>query len=132
MHFFNNDELANLKKYLYYSYIHDSKVQSVDYDAETRILKISSFNPIYNVKIDFIFKDVKINLLINCIGFGKRKTILSLTVEEDFSYLKEFTSICGDYLNDSIYMVFQMFSGDEWHIVSKSVSIESEECISLS
>ena len=61
MHFFNNDELANLKKYLYYSYIHDSKVQSVDYDAETRILKISSFNPIYNVKIDFIFKEQKLS-----------------------------------------------------------------------
>lgn len=56
---------------------------------------------------------------------GDRETILSLTAEEDVSYFQNCTKVCGDVLCDSVYLLLQMFSGDELHVVSKAVIIES-------
>ena len=53
-----------------------------------------------------------------------RETIISLTAEEDFSYLQNYNIKHSEYMEDSLYLLFQMFSGDELHIVSKEVIIE--------
>lgn len=56
---------------------------------------------------------------------GDRTTVLSLTVEEDFSYLQNHQLLkqCK-YTKDDLYFLVQMFSGDELHIVSKEVIAE--------
>ena len=52
------------------------------------------------------------------------QTILSLTVEENFSYLQRHIQNYRESMDDFLYLLFQMFSGDEWHIVSGEVTVE--------
>lgn len=47
-----------------------------------------------------------------------------MTAEEDFSYLENYLMKRSEWTEDSLYMVFQMLSSDELHIVSKEVMIE--------
>lgn len=48
-------------------------------------------------------------------------------MEEDFTYLKKYLSDCDESVDSNLYLLFQMFSGDELHIVSKEVIIEIAE-----
>lgn len=121
---FNNNEAEELKALLYDSYIHDAKLESVRYECSEDSLKVEAFNPIFNVKIDLTFCDVGIALAIRGNDLGSRETILSLTAEEDFSYLQNYIQKCSESIEDSLYLLFQMFSGDELHIVSREVIVE--------
>ena len=73
------------------------------------------------------FIGIGIALTIKGDWSGNRETIISLTVEEDSSYLQNYLLKHGEYTEDSLYLLFQMFSGDELHIVSKEVIIEIAE-----
>ena len=71
-----------------------------------------------------IFLNIDITLAIKGNEHGSRETILSLTVEDDFSYLQNYIPNRCEGVEDSLYLLFQMFSGDELHIVSKEVIAE--------
>lgn len=121
---FDKNNAEQLKEFLYSSCVHDAKLENIRYDYEENIIKVNLFNSIFKVKIDLTFYDIGISLAIKGENFGNRETIISLTIEEDFSYLPiDFSKYTG--LDEtSIYLLFQMFSGDELHIVSKEVIIE--------
>lgn len=121
---FDKSETKELKELLYNSCIHDAKLESVRYERGEDCLKVEAFNPIFNVKIDLTFRDVGIILMIGDNGLGSRETIISLTAEEDFSYLQNYIQKYSESIEDSLYLLFQMFSGDELHIVSKEVIVE--------
>lgn len=121
---FNKCNTKELIALLYNSSIHDAKIDSIIYEYGKEILKIEAINPIFNTKINLTFHDILIALAIKNNGFGSRETIISLTVEEDFSYLQEYLLKCDKNIDDSLYLLFQMFSGDELHIVSKKVIVE--------
>lgn len=121
---FDRSQMGELKDYLYHSDIHDAQIETFRYDREGRILTVETVNPIHNVRIDMIFKEVKVFLSISGNEFGRRETILSLTVEEDYSCLQNCAQVCGDCFDDSLYLLFQMFSGDELHIICEKVFIE--------
>ena len=124
---FDKSQIEALKEYLYYSYVHDANIETISYDRGKKIFEIRIFNPIYKSKINLIFEGVKIILSISGNELGNYNTILSLTAEEDFSYIQNCTKIYGDYFVDSLYLLFQMFSGDELHIVAKNVFVEDEQ-----
>lgn len=124
---FERFQIESLKDYLYHSYIHDATIETTSYDREKKILTIKTFNSIYGEGLNLIFGEVKVVLSISGNNPGSRDTIISLTAEEDYSYLKNCTKVCGDSLFDSMYLLFQMFSGDELHIISENVSIENVE-----
>lgn len=88
---------------------------------------IRAVNSIYGECINFFFNEVNNILFVSGNEMGSRETIISLTVEEDCSYRSIFTNMCSDCLSNSIYLLFQMFSGDELHILSKNVLIDSVE-----
>ena len=121
---FNKNNIKELKEFLYNSYDHDAKLKNAKYDSGEDSLKIELFNPIFEVKITLTFHNIGIAFAVKGEWTGSRETIISLTVEEDFSYLQNYLLKHSDYMEDSLYLLFQMFSGDELHIVSKEVVVE--------
>lgn len=121
---FKRSQIEGLKNYLYHSNVHDAKIEDYRYDRKQRIISIQAVNPIYGVRIYFTFEKAKAVLFICGNWHGSCDTIISTTVEEDYSRLQNCIQICGDSQNDYLYLVFQTFSGDELHIVSQEVSIE--------
>lgn len=121
---FNKNNTKELKEFLYDSYIHDAKLENVQYNCREDSIKIELFNPIFDVKLDLTFLNIGVALAIKGEWSGSRETIISLTVEEDSSYLQNYLLKHSEYMEDSLYLLFQMFSGDELHIVSKEVIVE--------
>ena len=121
---YKKNNIKELKEFLYSSYVHDAKLKNINYDCSEGNIKIELFNPIFDVKIDLTFLDIGITLTVKGEWSENRGTILSLTAEEDFSYLQNYLIKHSECMEDSLYMLFQMFSGDELHIVSKEVIIE--------
>ena len=121
---YNKNNTKELKDFLYNSYVHDAKLENIKYDCREDNIKIELFNPIFNVKIALTFLDIGITFTIKGEWSGNRETIVSLTAEEDFSYLQNYLLKHNKCMEDSLYLLFQMFSGDELHIVSKELIIE--------
>lgn len=121
---YKKSNIRELKEFLYNSCVHDAKLKNINYDCSEGNIKIELFNPIFDVKIALTFLDIEIMLMVKGEWCENRETIISLTSEEDFSYLQNYLIKHGESMEDSLYMLFQMFSGDELHIVSKEVIIE--------
>ena len=121
---YNKNNIKELKEYLYNSYVHDAKLKNIKYDCMEDRVEIELFNPIFDVKILLTFLNIGITFSVKGDWSGNRETISSLTAEEDFSYLQNYLIKHSEYMEDSLYLLFQMFSGDELHIVSKEVIIE--------
>ena len=120
---YNKDNVKGLKELLYNSYVHDAELENAEFDFKEDSIKITLFNPIFGAKINFTFLNIETALTIKGDWQGERTTVVSLTVEEDFSYLQKYLPNHGEYM-DSLYLLFQTFSGNELHIVSKEVIVE--------
>lgn len=118
---FNKNNEKELKKFLYNNYIHDSKLEKFYYDCNEDSIQIELWNPIFGGQINLAFFDISIVLARKGDWIGDRTTILSLTVEEDFSQLQNSNLDNNEYKENSLYLMFQTFSGAELHIVSKEV-----------
>ena len=122
---FDKNNIKELKELFYNSCVHDAKLKNVIYKYGKNSIKVELFNPTFNIKIALIFHNVVIAFTIKGKAHGSQETIISLTAEEDFSYLQTYLPKCGECIqDDSLYLLFQMFSGDELHIVSKEVMVE--------
>ena len=121
---FNKSNIKELKDFLYNSYAHDAKLENVKYKSGEDSIKIELYNPIFEVKSDLTFRNIGIVLAFKGDWIGNRETILSLTVEEDFSYLQTYLTNYNECNDNSLYLLFQMFSGDELHIVSREITVE--------
>ena len=121
---YDKGNLRDLKELLYNSYVHDAKFKNIQYQCGEDNIKIELINPIFNVKIILIFHGIEIAFAIKGDKYGSSETIISLTVEEDFSYLKTYLPKNSECMESCLYLLFQMFSGGELHIVSKGVDIE--------
>ena len=122
---YNKNNTKELKEFLYNSYVHDAKLENIKYDCREDSIKIELFNPIFDVKIALTFLDIGIAFAMKGEWSENRETISSLTAEEDFSYLQNYLLKPSKYMEDSLYLLFQMFSGGELHIVSKEVIVEN-------
>ncbi len=121
---YNKSNIKELKDYFCHSCVHDAKLKNIKYDYGEDTVKIELFNPIFDIKINLTFLNIGIMFAIKGDWSENRETIISLTAEEDFSYLQNYNIKHSEYMEDSLYLLFQMFSGDELHIVSKEVIIE--------
>lgn len=124
MPLFDKCHIKELQEILYYSHIHDAKLESVRYEWGKNRLIVETYNPIFDVGLNLTFHDIGITLAISGNEPLNRETIISLTVEEYFSYLQNYIQQYSSNLENSLYLLFQMFSGDELHIVSKEVNVE--------
>lgn len=123
---FDQNTLQELKDYLYNDCFHDAKLKNIEYKSTKDALKVELFNPFFNTTIHLTFHGIEIFLAIKGKEYGSSEEINSLTLEKDFSYLKTYLLDTSECTNENLYLLFQMFSGDEWHIVSKEVIIEIE------
>ena len=126
---FSKKNMWALKDFLYHDYSHDAVLEKFTYDGSGETAKVEFFNPIYGIKTTMIFSNIEVIFAIKGNWYegnwcGSRKTILGLVAEDDFSYLQTYLPKCSACSEDSLYLVFQMFSGDELHIVAKEVMID--------
>lgn len=122
---FNKSQINELKNYLYTSNIHDSVIKNVLYERAQKTLTIKISTPINNQEINIHFLDVHTVLFISGKELGNSDTILSLSIEDNYSNLQTNSSMFDKNIINSLYMMFQMFSGDELHIASQEVFFES-------
>lgn len=102
-------------------------MENVKCSCKGNSIEIELYNTFFNVGMNLIFRNVEIALAVKGKEYGSSETILSLTAEEDFTYLKKYLSDCDESVDSNLYLLFRMFSGDELHIVSKEVIIEIAE-----
>ena len=121
---YDKNNVEELKVFLYNSYVHDAIIENVIFNCREDKIEIELFNPISNVNMHFTFLDIAIVLKIQGEWAGSPETIISLTVEDDCSYLQKYLRKHCCHTEEALYLLFQMFSGDELHIVSKEVFIE--------
>ena len=124
---FDKNNIGELKEFIYKSCPHDATVENVKCSSKGNSIEIELYNTFFNVGMNLIFRNVEIALAVKGKEYGSSETILSLTAEEDFTYLKKYLSDCDESVDSNLYLLFQMFSGDELHIVSKEVIIEIAE-----
>ena len=116
---YDKSSTNELKEFLYNSCIHDATIENVSFDGRDHLLRIEAVHTFFDVKISFAFYDVEMILATRGHDFGSYETIISLTVEEDSARLQK----CSESMEDVLYLLFQMFSGDELHIVAREVVI---------
>lgn len=121
---YDKNTTKELKELLYNSYVHDAQLKNVEYKCDEYCIKVELFNPFFNVKINLTFHNIEIAFAIKGREYGSRETVNSLTVEEDFLYLQTYLPKYNECIEDVLYLLFQLFSGDELHIVSKEVTVE--------
>ena len=121
---YGKSDLGELKQLLYSTHAHDAVLENVEHIwAEDRI-RIQLFNPIFHEKIELILSGVETVFIWKGSEYGSRETVLSLTIEEDFSYLETHLPKHSQLFEDAVYLLFQMFSGDELHIAAKKVMVQ--------
>ena len=120
---YSKNSVRKLEEFLYNSHIHDSRLENIRYDFGRDKIEIELFNPIFDVKYYLVFSSIEVMFTTRGKWYANREIISSLTIE-DFSYLKNYLVQFDEYAGEPLYLLFQMFSGDEVHIVSKEVSIE--------
>ncbi len=123
---FTVEKIKNLKAALYNSCFHDATFRTIKYDCSSNKLMVEAFNPILKCELKLIFE--RIDTVFATKGnwlFGNSEEINSLTVEDDFSYLQKHIPQYDRKIEEFLYLVFQMFSGDEFHIVCKEVFVET-------
>lgn len=125
---FDKSKINDLNEFLYHIDSHDAEIMNSKYDIKNGIYYINLYNPIDNSAMHFIFYDVKIAMFFKDYNrgllFGDKEKIYSLSVDEDYSLFKNNPNLNNDYYDDTLYLLFEMFSGDALHIVSKEVSID--------
>lgn len=121
---FKKENIKNLKDFLYNSNFHDAELKNIEYECREDCIKIELVNPIFDVRINFKFLNIGGVFAHRGKMCGSRETIISLTAEEDFSYLQNYIPSYNEGIADSLYLLFQMFSGDELHIIAEEVIVE--------
>ena len=121
---FGKKQIKELQEFLYHSYIHDAKLERISYNYRKKELMIETLNTIFDVAQTFIFSDVNDVLAVKGDDIGSSEVIISLAVEDDCLHEQNRIKYSNIILDNLIYLVFQMFSGDEIHIIAGEVNVE--------
>lgn len=113
-----------LKNFIFESNIHDARLMDLQYDNRQKTMSVKVVSSIYNKAMLLLFQNIQIISYIKGDELGDANTILSLTIEDDYSQITDGRRLLKNVQNDCIYFLFQMFSGDELHIISKEVLIK--------
>ena len=124
---FDKRNIIELKAFLYDSCDHDAKIESFNCDYVNDSIEIVLFNPYFDVRINLTFNNIMLVLSMKGDWIGKRWEIIGIAAEDDFSHLEKYLPNHSEYNEDSLYLLFEMFSGDELHIVAKEVIIEKRK-----
>ena len=73
-----------------------------------------------------IFYDVRVVLFIKGKAYGCHEIINSLSVEDNEEYLQTYIAKGSECAKGALYLLFQMFSEDELHIVADELLVEED------
>ncbi len=120
---YNILDIKKLKEFLYQSNVHDSRLENWMYDTERKSFYVGTTNPVFGTRIDLVFQEVIAIIAISGRNPGDNDVILSLTAEEDFSLLNGINRLIAEKSDELLYLVFQMLSGYEVHVIAKYICI---------
>ena len=123
---FNRSQRKELTRYLYSSYVHDARVDDIVFNPNNSQLNIRIENPFYKSVYCFSFLNVKAVLFANNHHFSGSDTINSITIEDDSTLSASSVRIVDDQCEQYLYLLLQMISGDEIHIMCGELFIEEE------
>ena len=122
---FSNSNRNEFENWLSLGYVHDSIVTEYFYEIKSKTLHITLVNAHSNTKMDFNFEDIRFLSIINKNEFGNSEEVLVGVLENDYSFLEDKLNVKeSSYIENSLYLVFQMFSMDELHILFESVLLD--------
>lgn len=84
-------------------------------------MAIDLYNPIEETNMSIVFEKVKLFLSLGSEKWGQNNTIIILTLEDDFSLIKSLAEKDKLDYEKSIYLIFQMLSGNEIYILCEKV-----------
>ena len=127
METFDKHQKDALKKLMISSYIHDAKIQYTHFCPQKKSFTIKAVNNYYNIAYSLCFESVHaLFYYSNNSAFGDSESILGVEIDEYNS--QEYKHGFGKCYEDSLHITFQMFSLDELHVVSKTVTVYDTAC----
>ena len=127
METFDKHQKDALKKLMISSYIHDAKIQYTHFCPQKKSFTIKAVNHYYNIAYSLCFESVHaLFYYSNNSAFGDSESILGVEIDEYNS--QEYKHGFGKCYEDSLHITFQMFSLDELHVVSKTVTVYDTAC----
>lgn len=120
---FNRENRDALKLFIYNSHIHDAEITETSYTHGDHSVTISAYNSYYGDRYSFVFRNVRLFLITNAEP-ERGNVVISLTLEDDLAYLRERIPSCSRWGDTALYLLFQMLSGDEFHILADEVLTE--------
>lgn len=117
-------KLHELRDYLYKSAVHDSQFKDIVYDPSHHIVKVVLFSPMLNETITINFINVRLLLSISDDKWGTDQSISSLTIEDVEQATVTFPNVNKRDIERDIYLLFQLFSGNEIHIIAEYISFD--------
>ena len=120
---FNRKNRDALKLFIYNSHIHDAEITETSYTHGDHSVTISAYNSYYGDRYSFVFRNVRLFLITNAEP-ERGNVVISLTLEDDLAYLRERIPSCSRWGDTALYLLFQMLSGDEFHILADEVLTE--------
>ena len=106
-------------------YIHDSVIESNEYECKTKSLSVVVTNDYFHTKIRFQFKNIVSLFINNRNECGNPGQIIAGTLEDNHSLFAEKFGLCRNKIEEYLYFTFQMFSMDELHILCEQIVIET-------
>lgn len=107
--------------------IHDGKIVQIGSDIRSKEWTVVIENEYTSSSIRILFKDVTVFISIGISKWGNDYSISSLTLEEPEETLMHMIEPEMIDINKSLYLVFQLFSGDEIHVICQNVCLITAE-----
>lgn len=101
--------------------IHDGKITKIKSGIYNKEWSITIENEYTSSTIEILFKGVTMFTSVGTGKWGNDYSISSLTLEEPEEMLKHTLEVEMIDLSEALYLVFQLFSGDEIRIVCQNV-----------
>lgn len=90
---FDKIHTGELEDWLFHSYVHDSEIMKIESNCDTGDLRVMLYNPIFHVRTDLAFHGVEAVFARKGEWPGSRRTVISLSVQENSQYLQKVLQI---------------------------------------
>ena len=131
MKYFNSHYVEELKDYLYHGHGHDATIVKIEYLLKDEYNKdkliIDTYNTYDKVRVGYVFREIQTMVFCKGSVCGEKDIILGITIEDDMSYFKSRFNSNEISLDGCLYLVLQMKTFDEIHIICREMYINEED-----
>ena len=127
MRVFNRLNRQEFEEFLLLSYVHDSRIQTIEVDISKRTIKIVLVNRYDCVGYSFCFREVSAAYGFEGEWIGEKDMVLGVVLEDQIPVESLKSFLHKEISEDEFHLLFQLFSGSEIHIISSEVGVESWE-----